>query len=88
MIEITIYNEQKKTRRTVRPFAWFHWPLELIQAISSAFKPVRVTGGFVSRSVLKSDGRFDVLKTSTLSPVSIVTLYEDNERFSKDARTW
>lgn len=90
MIEITIYNEKTKVERTIRPFAWFEWPLLLVEklwkeiAISAKVttgKPaIRVTCDFAKEYVMKPSGS-EVVKWCKLPPISVVTHHVSKETY-------
>lgn len=92
MIEITSYNEKTLTEVRVAPFAWFSWPIELINLCVREIKTLaggpRVTGGpvkevFVKNGCLKDHRGRVIVRTSTLSPIFYVTRYESIEDFKK-----
>lgn len=92
MIEITTYNEKTLTEVRVAPFAWFSWPMELInlvlREIRTAAGAPRATGGpvkevLVKHGCLKDHRGHVVIKTGALSPIFYVTRYESREDFEK-----
>lgn len=92
MIEITTYNAKSLTEVRVEPFAWFHWPMELVNIVLREIKTAaggpRITGGqvkevFVKKGCLKDHRGHVIVKTGTLSPIFYVTRYESREDFEK-----
>lgn len=92
MIEITTFHEKTLTRVNFAPFAWFSWPMELVNLVLREIKTLaggpRVTGGpvkevFIKDGCLKDHRGQIVVRTSTLSPIFYVTRYESAEDFKK-----
>lgn len=88
MIEISSFNGKTLTKTTLRPFAWFSWPMQIADFILDTFKGIRVTGGFVKRSIVNSPTgkiteRAKILETCLLSPVIIRTTFNDADDFKK-----
>lgn len=88
MIEITSYNEKTQTATTFRPFAWFGWPMQIFNVIAATFKGVRISGGFVKRSVVNSPTgkiteRATILETSILDPIVTRRKFNDPDDFRK-----
>lgn len=92
MIELNLFNKATLTRTTVHPFAWFHWPMDIIDLVSKTFRAsasgVASSGGKVKRVIVNSpsgkiSARAQVVETSALTPILYHTTFNDANDFEQ-----
>lgn len=92
MIELNIFNKETLTRTTVHPFAWFHWPMDILGLVSATVKAsatgIGGTGGKVKRVIVNSPTgriteRATVVETSALTPILYHTTFNDPDDFKQ-----
>lgn len=92
MFEITSFHKDTQTRVNFAPFAWFDWPMQVVNMVLREVKTLaggpRITGGpvkevFVKSGCLKNMKGHVIVKTCALSPLFHVTRYESAEDFEK-----
>ena len=90
MIQLDFFNEETLTKTTLHPFAWFQWPMDIINLVTATVKAsatgVGSTGGKVKRVIVNSPTgriteRATVVQTSALTPILYYTTFNDPDDF-------
>jgi hypothetical protein len=89
MIEINSFNDKTQTMTTIRPFAWFVWPLELINQllaqIRAATTGLRIVGGPV-RITRRTGNDEEILECAFLTPIRRTVIYVRREEYEAKAK--
>ena len=92
MIELNVFNKETLTRTTVHPFAWFHWPMDILDLVTATVKAsatgVASKGGKVKRVIVNSPTgrmteRAQVVETTALTPILYHTTFNDPDDFEQ-----
>lgn len=94
MIEIRSFDDATQTETTFRPFAWFDWPLQLVNIVGNTFSRIRITHKrprvvLVRRGGLRDIRRQEIIEGGPLTPIVTRRRFESAEEFREVAgRNW